>query len=519
MPVTSRTPGATRRRPVPGPVRRGPVLLTGGLLTGGLLAGLLAAPAVAGPAPALTRSPESLSARSMIPAGSPDTAGSSAPGPAASSSSTSGMQYGVDVSSYQHPYNAAIDWRQVAASGQSFAIIKATESTSSGTYVNPFLQGDLNGAHAAGLVVGSYAFARPSRDATAQADAFASAIGRLPAPALPPVLDLEDSGGLSVASLQAWTRTFLGRLQARTGVVPMIYSGPSFWSTYMGGSTEFSGYRLWEAHYTSAPQPWPVGGWPSYTLWQFTDAAAVPGIASGVDQSRFSGTRAQLEAIGQPVYPSSVASPSRSQAGATIASPNGQYRALMQTDGNLVVYGNGRALWSSRTSGAPGAELVMQDDGNAVLYVGSRAVWSTGTSGTGPARLALQDDGNLVLYGARGPSWSTGAPGRETLTAGGSLASGQSLISRSGRNAAVMQPDGNFVVYLSGRVRFATGTDGRYQSAAVLQGDGNLVVYDFRGSPAWNSHTPGSGANALMMQDDGNLVLYNPSGAVFATGR
>ena len=34
---------------------------------------------------------------------------------------------GPDVSAWNHPGGAAIDWNQVAASGQSFAIIKATE--------------------------------------------------------------------------------------------------------------------------------------------------------------------------------------------------------------------------------------------------------------------------------------------------------------------------------------------------------------------------------------------------------
>jgi len=41
----------------------------------------------------------------------------------------------------------------------------------------------------------------------------------------------------------------------------------------------------------------------------------------------------------------------------------------------------------------------MQTDGNLVLYAGGAAVWSTGTNGTGSQnRLVMQSDGNLVIY-------------------------------------------------------------------------------------------------------------------------
>ncbi len=492
--------------------RTGTVALLGGLLAGVVPAGAFAATVPS--APAATALPKEQWSRGMQPEGSADAVlVTGAPAAAARLASSTTVQAGVDVASYQHPNNAAIDWRQVAAAGQSFAIIKATEAG----YVNPWLGSDINGAHAAGLVVGAYAFARPAYDATAQADAFAGAIGRLPAPALPPVLDLEDGGGLSVANLQTWTRTFLQRLQAATGIVPMIYTGPNFWSTSMGGTRSFNEYRLWEAHYTSASAPLPVGGWPTYTLWQYSSSGYLPGIASAVDQNRFAGSRADLEAVGQPTYPSSVGAPAHQSAGTRVGSPSGQYTALVQDDGNVVVYGNGRALWATGTSGHPGATLELQSDGNAVVYDRGRPLWWTGTSGAGAGSLVLQDDGNLVLYGARGAAWQNGAPGRDQLTAGGVLEAGQSLISGDRHSAVVMQADGNLVVYVAGRVRFASGTNGSALSSLVLQADGNLVVYDYRGSAVWNSRTQGSRASRLWMQLDDNLVLYGSTGAVFAT--
>ena len=85
------------------------------------------------------------------------------------------------------------------------------------------------------------------------------------------------------------------------------------------------------------------------------------------------------------------------QPGQGISSPNGFFRLNMQGDGNLVLYGQLGATWSTGTFGQS-VRAVMQDDGNFVLYNGGSTVWSTGTAGHPGAYLALQNDGNLVIY-------------------------------------------------------------------------------------------------------------------------
>lgn len=220
---------------------------------------------------------------------------------------------GVDVSGHQHAGGATINWSQVAAAGQKFAIVKATELYTDSTtgqpvlYTNPYLQSDLAGAHAAGLVVGSYTFAHPENSAVTQADDFASAIGTLPAGSLPPVLDLEEVGGLTPTQLVAWTHAFLNELQVRTGVPPMIYASPGFWSSHLNDDTGFAAYPLWEAHYTTAAEPYQMGGWNTYTIWQYTDGSPangglpVSGISGYVDQDRFnSATGATLSNLHLP---------------------------------------------------------------------------------------------------------------------------------------------------------------------------------------------------------------------------
>jgi lysozyme len=430
----------------------------------------------------------------------------------------------VDVSHWQHDAGP-LNWSQVAASGQKFAVMKATEVYVSGgrlaVFIDPYLHSDLIAAHAAGLTVGAYTFAHPAYSAVFQADAFASAIGVLPPGSLPPVLDLEDQdSGLTPAQMVAWTHTFLNRLQARTNIVPMIYAGPSFWSTYMGGSTEFTGYPLWEAHYTTAAAPRAMGGWATYSLWQFTSSARVPGITGDVDQDRVNTqTVTSLASLAQVVYPATLTAPATLAPGQYLESANRQYRLAMQTDGNLVEYGNGRALWSTRTSHNNGASLRMQSDGNLVLYSASgQALWWSGTSGYGSGgQFNVGNGGALGLKFGSQWLWSNGAPGSDRLTSGATLIGGQYLHTPAGTGLLTMQTDGNLVLYRYGKARWFSATDRYPGSRLILQSDGNLVIYDGAGVPRWSSRTAGSGANRLDLQTDGNLVLYSPTRAVWST--
>jgi len=101
-------------------------------------------------------------------------------------------------------------------------------------------------------------------------------------------------------------------------------------------------------------------------------------------------------------------SPAALSPGQYLRSSRGRYVAVMQTDGNLVVYDGGRALWASRTQSA-GASLAIQQDGNLVVYdIYGSPRWASRTPGAGQGFLVMQDDGNLVLYAARGAAWATG---------------------------------------------------------------------------------------------------------------
>ena len=89
---------------------------------------------------------------------------------------------------------------------------------------------------------------------------------------------------------------------------------------------------------------------------------------------------------------------------------NGSFMAVMQGDGNFVVYGQGGPIWSTGTFNHPGAFLTLQSDGNVVVYSSShQALWASWSSGWfPPAILVLQGDGNFVEYNIfHGAMWAS----------------------------------------------------------------------------------------------------------------
>ncbi|MEU4237526.1 GH25 family lysozyme [Actinoplanes sp. NPDC026619] len=205
---------------------------------------------------------------------------------------------GPDVSAYQHPNGAAINWDTVFGSGgQSFGIVKATEDND---FTSSTFAGDWAKLQAKNVIRGTYHFARPSAtagDALAEARYYISVTGTLRQPnQLPPILDLEADGDLSQAALRTWVQTWLNEVQRLTGRKPMIYTSPGFWDAEVN-STAFGSYPLQVAHYTTAAAPRLPVGWSTWTMWQYTQSGSVAGVSTAVDHNRFNGTLAALKAL------------------------------------------------------------------------------------------------------------------------------------------------------------------------------------------------------------------------------
>ncbi|CAN5422136.1 hypothetical protein BH11MYX1_BH11MYX1_00270 [soil metagenome] len=196
---------------------------------------------------------------------------------------------GMDVSYYE----TSIDWTRARAAGIEFSFIRVSDGTT--TIDTKFAQ-YWAGAKSAGVMRGAYQFYRPNQDALAQADLLLSMMGPLQPGDLPPVLDVEVSGGMTKAQVAAGVHTWIDRVTAATGVVPIVYTGLYSWPD-LTGSTDVTPSPLWVAQYTSAACPNIPSPWTEWMFWQHSSTGSVDGVtASGVDLNVFNGTRDELDA-------------------------------------------------------------------------------------------------------------------------------------------------------------------------------------------------------------------------------
>jgi len=197
------------------------------------------------------------------------------------------MIAGVDLSHH----NAAVDFAKLAAAGIGFAFIKASEGR--------FTKDAFYDANYAGLTQnqiprGAYHFFYPNLDAQAQADNFLSVVTQLSPGDLPPVLDIEVSGEQSPAAIATAMQQWLDAVEETLGRQPIIYTGPGFWNASLGGTSAFSDYSLWVAHYTSSPAPNVPKGFADYLFWQYSESGSVAGVNGNVDLDWFKGSAADL---------------------------------------------------------------------------------------------------------------------------------------------------------------------------------------------------------------------------------
>ena len=188
-----------------------------------------------------------------------------------------GRIHGVDISRWQHPNDARIDFVKMYAAGIRFAMIKASDTRDDADALAlKYLLIDRPAAQAAGIYTGFYHYtilpntsdrAAIIRDATAQAQKViwrVSAIGGLTARDLPYALDLENkcvkynsNGSCATyatrASVTLWAETFLEILSEKLGRKPIFYSYPSFLEGSMNKSSKLSKYPLWLAQYAVNP--------------------------------------------------------------------------------------------------------------------------------------------------------------------------------------------------------------------------------------------------------------------------
>ena len=199
---------------------------------------------------------------------------------------------GIDVSRWQE----TIDWNAVNADGVDFAIMKATEGK---RHIDPQFAANVVNAPAAGLTIGMYHVATPSRstdDARAEANHFLS-VAHPGVGNVIPALDIEIShvpDGMSPATLETWMRTWINRVTAKLGARPMVYGSQYLFETMLADTTWFAdhGIKLWFAWpRTPLPPEIPANDWQGqgWTFWQWSWEGRINGISGDVDRDRFAG--------------------------------------------------------------------------------------------------------------------------------------------------------------------------------------------------------------------------------------
>ncbi len=200
--------------------------------------------------------------------------------------------HGIDVSRYQQ----RVDWRRVKAMEVGnirimFAFIKATE----GSWLkDPQFERNWENAREAGIIRGAYHYFLPHISPKDQAAKFIKTV-RLRSGDLPPVVDVEETRGMSKAQIQKYTKEFLNLLEKQYNVRPILYTNRDFYKRYFANHEDFKGYRFWIAHFhvTSFDMP----GDENWHFWQHSDRGNVSGINERVDFNVFNGDSAALRKL------------------------------------------------------------------------------------------------------------------------------------------------------------------------------------------------------------------------------
>lgn len=186
---------------------------------------------------------------------------------------------GVDISKYQGTFPFA----RAKAEGREFVIIQAGYGTSTGVTQDPMMNANVGSARAAGLRVGFYFFAYPTKQsAAAAAEAFWKLIEPHYAKGhdLFPSLDFEEP-----YSDWTWALDFCEYLAKRAG-------GCIFYS-FLADIQEhnkpsgLAKYPLWLADYTTSI-PAPPAPWSHIAIWQKADHDGVTGMSVDLDVAEVS---------------------------------------------------------------------------------------------------------------------------------------------------------------------------------------------------------------------------------------
>lgn len=194
--------------------------------------------------------------------------------------------HGIDISHHQ----GTIDWEQLSTATVdhepvAFVMIKATEGKS---HLDENFNDNFYQARQYGFIRGAYHYFSPTVSGKLQANYYLHQV-HLDDGDLPPILDIEETGGLTTEELRKQALTWLRMVEDRYEVAPIIYTGLKFKEQHLS-TPEFARYPFWIAHYYVKE----VGYTGAWKFWQHTDLGHVAGIEGAVDLNVYNGSMYDL---------------------------------------------------------------------------------------------------------------------------------------------------------------------------------------------------------------------------------
>lgn len=184
---------------------------------------------------------------------------------------------GIDVSTWQHPGGAEINWEEVEGTGVGFVMVKATQGLD---YFSPWAARDIDDARAAGLLVGAYHYFEAGKSAQGQALNFVTRVAGL-------TLDLGAWLDWECYAPEAYTHSqeiaeFVAGAKEHLGEIG-VYAEQSWADILAKGSPPIT--RLWVAAWgETAPA--------NALVWQDATDEHVAGVPALVDTDLLLSTRA-----------------------------------------------------------------------------------------------------------------------------------------------------------------------------------------------------------------------------------
>ena len=188
----------------------------------------------------------------------------------------SSVTFGIDVSHH----NGNINWNLLRSKKDLiFVYIKATEGA---THVDKNYFKNVEGASAAGYLIGSYHFFRMTSSTHLQFENFRKTVNSVGKQDLIPMVDVETADQHPIYELQDSLKLFIQLIKDHYGVYPMIYGTNRSYNEYCG--SYFNKFHLYIGRYgEKAPI---IRGAGTYTIWQYSEKGHLPGIPKPVDLAR-----------------------------------------------------------------------------------------------------------------------------------------------------------------------------------------------------------------------------------------